>query len=44
MEQGFNERTFADALLEHTKKNVVASGRRWTREIESTARSIIANR
>ncbi len=23
-EQGFNEKTFAEALLEHTKKNVVA--------------------
>jgi hypothetical protein len=44
VEQKFNERTFADALLEYTKKNVVAAGRRWNGEIEKAARSIIPNR
>jgi hypothetical protein len=44
VEQRFNERTFADALLEYTKKNVTAAGRRWTKEIETAARSIIPNR
>jgi hypothetical protein len=44
VEQRFNERTFAEALLEYTKKNVQAAGRRWTKEIEQAARSIIPNR
>jgi hypothetical protein len=44
VEKGFNERRFADELLEYTKKNVAASGRRWTKEIDAAARSIIPNR
>jgi hypothetical protein len=44
VEKGFNERTFAEALLEYTKKNVVAAGRKWNKEFEAAARSIIPNR
>jgi hypothetical protein len=43
-EQGFDERTFAEALLEHTRKNVAGAGRKWTKEIEAAARSIVPNR
>jgi hypothetical protein len=43
-EQRFNEQTFGQALLEHTRKNVVAAGRKWNKEIESAARSLIPNR
>jgi hypothetical protein len=44
VEQRFNERTFAEALIEHTKKNVTAAGRRWDNALETSARSIIPNR
>jgi hypothetical protein len=44
VEQRFDERRFAEALLEHTRKNVVGAGRRWTKEFESAARTIIPNR
>jgi hypothetical protein len=38
------KRSFGEALLEHTKKNVTAAGRRWDTQLEAAARSIIPNR
>jgi hypothetical protein len=43
-EQRFDEQSFAAALLEHTKKNVIAAGRQWTKPIETAARGIVPGR
>lgn len=38
-ERGFDADGFADAFVEHTKKNVAAAGRAWTGEIEEIVRT-----
>ena len=43
-EQRFDERTFGDALVEHTRKNAEAAGYKWTDALEKQARGIIPNR
>ncbi len=44
-EQGFkNERDFADAFIEHSRKNVAAAGRQWTSELEQSVRRLLPNR
>jgi hypothetical protein len=44
-EQGFKgEAAFAQAFIEHSKKNVTAAGRRWTPELEQAVRKLMPNR
>jgi hypothetical protein len=43
-EQRFNEQTFGEALTEHTRKNLAAAGRPWTRELDAAIRSLVPNR
>ena len=44
-EQGFKkEGDFADAFIEHSRKNVAAAGRQWTAELEQNVRRLLPNR
>jgi hypothetical protein len=43
-QQRFNERSFADAFVEHTKKAVTAAKRPWTGEAEKAVRTAAPNR
>lgn len=44
VEQKFNERRFADAFVQHTRKSVEAAKRPWNAEAEKTLRSAVPNR
>src|SRR5205814_431121 len=43
-ERNFNETSYADAFVEHTKKNAEAGGRKWTKELETAIRGLVPNR
>lgn len=44
-EQGWKtEAEFADAFVEHSKKNVTAAGRQWTTELDQSVRRLLPNR
>jgi hypothetical protein len=44
-EQGWKtEAEFADAFVEHSKKNVAAAGRQWTTELDQSVRRLLPNR
>jgi hypothetical protein len=42
--EGFDERRYADAFVEHTRKNVEGAGQRWSRELEAGIRAAVPNR
>lgn len=44
VEQKFNDRSFADAFVEHTRKAVTAANRPWNGEAEKVIRSAAPNR
>jgi hypothetical protein len=44
MEQKFSQNRFAEAFLSHTRKNVEASGQKWTKQIEDVVRQRTPNR
>jgi hypothetical protein len=44
VEQKFNDRSFADAFVEHTRKAVVAAKRPWNGEADKVVRSAAPNR
>jgi hypothetical protein len=39
-----DEAAFTRAFLEHARRNVTSSGRRWTRELEQSVREVLPNR
>jgi hypothetical protein len=43
-QQWKTEAEFADAFIEHSKKNVATAGRQWTRELEQNVRRRLPNR
>jgi hypothetical protein len=43
-QEKFDQRAFAAAFAAYTRKNVVAGGQKWTREIEDAVREIAADR
>jgi hypothetical protein len=43
-EQGFTQETFGKAFVEHTRKSVIAAGRRWTPAVEQAVRSAVPGR
>lgn len=44
-EQKFkDEAAFADAFVEHSRKNLAGTGRQWTRELEQSVRRLLPNR
>ena len=43
-EQGFDEKRFGDAFVQHTRKNAEQAGRRWTDAFETAARSLVPGR
>ena len=44
VQQRFNQNSFADAFVEHTKKTVTAAKRPWNGDAEKTVRSAAPNR
>ena len=44
IEQEFDQASFANAFVEHTKKNIEAAGRDWTKQIEEIVRGAAPNR
>jgi hypothetical protein len=43
-QEKFDERAFATAFTAYTRKNVVAGGHRWSREVEQAVRDIVPGR
>ncbi len=43
-EQGFDEAAFSRAFVDHSRKNIVAGGHRWTRELQQAVEAIAPGR
>jgi hypothetical protein len=44
IEQRFDERSYGDAFVAHTRKNLEASGRQWSKPIEDAVRRFVPGR
>lgn len=42
--EGFDERRFTAAFIDHTRRNVVGAGREWSSQVETAVRAIAPNR
>jgi hypothetical protein len=43
-QEGFDQRRFTEAFVDHAQKNVESNGTRWTRELEGAFRDLSAGR
>jgi hypothetical protein len=43
-EKGFDEASFGRAFLEHTRKNALAAGQKWSGDLEKSVRAAVPNR